>query len=767
MPDSKPPYGNAAAYSPPWVARGAGDLGFFDGVPAGWLNGSSTYTGPVDEYTGGVTFGVVSGFTQFGPSIGQPSQLAQIGGNGLFSINGPGIISNFGPFGLNVGGAKQTKPDKPDTSRGGGYFVPYAAAWPARQGVAVQFRHSLYPVGGNGGPDTRFEPRPAVPPPDHPSYPGGTRVVMLETTEEGKQVTVPFHADARLIAANKGPSASYGTPVCEVTQRGDIATNRQAPLQTFLRVIHKPSRAGTECANSIAWQIGFAGRKDALAGLVAENGFANEDVPRLGRVSRTDGGPFALMGPRCKHRLGVDADGSAIAPVHLAAESLFSWADGDPLHDGPLAMTTQPVPEAPFQGYEQQVRCGWDRAWLHTSGGRPFRGGWNWWTRVIVGTTEPSEPEPPPYETKDPPPVPPAPPPPTTGGPPVPSPGSGGGPTTGGGDGGGPTFGGGPGGDPPTTGGGGGTYEYVPLPPPQEETDEELRQRHERERELFRENGGPQKTITNEGTRSGVPRDHASTFAALGVPAMVYRARRVVTGAPDTAYNPSASPAEIAAYERTAPAVLRVEAYGEQAGTDFIHTQEPGKSTHRAGTADGGIWHFVPEIGLEDSGAGFTSDTNRSVSSATVGYGPGVAVAFGTPSTDTGGMADGVRTMRTASGTATISASTDGASWTDLVRYTVDGTNFRQDVSIEDGKNVAVSTTSGTKIGTGTTQKLGFWNAAPVPQYATTGTLTGFVAGAGTTMTHESTVTGDNGTKAYTLGDVVRALKAAGIMAAS
>ena len=40
------------------------------------------------------------------------------------------------------------------------------------------------------------------------------------------------------------------------------------------------------------------------------------------------------------------------------------------------------------------------------------------------------------------------------------------------------------------------------------------------------------------------------------------------------------------------------------------------------------------------------------------------------------------------------------------------------DITIANAKNIIVNTTTGTKIGTATTQKLGFWNAAPVAQQA-------------------------------------------------
>lgn len=56
------------------------------------------------------------------------------------------------------------------------------------------------------------------------------------------------------------------------------------------------------------------------------------------------------------------------------------------------------------------------------------------------------------------------------------------------------------------------------------------------------------------------------------------------------------------------------------------------------------------------------------------------------------------------------------------LRFRIGSTEiFRIDTSsltMAEGKNVAVGTTTGTKIGTGTTQKLGFWNVTPVVQPA-------------------------------------------------
>ena len=84
-----------------------------------------------------------------------------------------------------------------------------------------------------------------------------------------------------------------------------------------------------------------------------------------------------------------------------------------------------------------------------------------------------------------------------------------------------------------------------------------------------------------------------------------------------------------------------------------------------------------------------------------------------------------------------------------------------------DPANIAVGTTTGTKIGTATAQKIGFWNVTPIVQPSGTGETTGFTAGSGTAVLDDSTFTGNSGSKAYRVNDIVKALKAAGIMAAS
>ncbi len=85
-------------------------------------------------------------------------------------------------------------------------------------------------------------------------------------------------------------------------------------------------------------------------------------------------------------------------------------------------------------------------------------------------------------------------------------------------------------------------------------------------------------------------------------------------------------------------------------------------------------------------------------------------------------------------------------------------------LTMTDAKNIVVGSTTGTQIATAATQKLGFYGATAVVQQNTTGTVTGFTAGTGTAANSDSTYTGDTGSLAYTVGDVVRAMKKYGLL---
>lgn len=90
------------------------------------------------------------------------------------------------------------------------------------------------------------------------------------------------------------------------------------------------------------------------------------------------------------------------------------------------------------------------------------------------------------------------------------------------------------------------------------------------------------------------------------------------------------------------------------------------------------------------------------------------------------------------------------------------------DVTLAAGADLVLdSAGAGSKVGTAANQKLGFWGVTPVVQHSSTGELTGFTAGSGTPVLDDSTFTGDTGDIAYTIGDVVKALKLAGILKTS
>jgi hypothetical protein len=79
-------------------------------------------------------------------------------------------------------------------------------------------------------------------------------------------------------------------------------------------------------------------------------------------------------------------------------------------------------------------------------------------------------------------------------------------------------------------------------------------------------------------------------------------------------------------------------------------------------------------------------------------------------------------------------------------------------LTFSDSTNIAFNTTTGTKIGTATSQKLGFWNATPIVQPTTSVGEATLVGGGGTTITDTDTFDG------YTLKQIVKALRNIGLL---
>jgi hypothetical protein len=81
-------------------------------------------------------------------------------------------------------------------------------------------------------------------------------------------------------------------------------------------------------------------------------------------------------------------------------------------------------------------------------------------------------------------------------------------------------------------------------------------------------------------------------------------------------------------------------------------------------------------------------------------------------------------------------------------------------ITLGNGQNIAFNTTTGTKIGATTSQKLSFWNATPIVQPTTAvASATVVHTGGGTNLKTDDTFDG------YTLAQVVKALRNAGLLA--
>lgn len=89
-----------------------------------------------------------------------------------------------------------------------------------------------------------------------------------------------------------------------------------------------------------------------------------------------------------------------------------------------------------------------------------------------------------------------------------------------------------------------------------------------------------------------------------------------------------------------------------------------------------------------------------------------------------------------------------------------------EELTIADGENIVIGSTTGTEIGDASS-KIGFYGATPVVQHSTTGEAAGMTLNSGDDIHETSTFTGNVGSKAYTIGDIVKALKNVGILAAS
>lgn len=145
---------------------------------------------------------------------------------------------------------------------------------------------------------------------------------------------------------------------------------------------------------------------------------------------------------------------------------------------------------------------------------------------------------------------------------------------------------------------------------------------------------------------------------------------------------------------------------------------------------------------------------------------------------NTGSVVTGITIVGAATGGGVAITATDSGTDTALIlnakgtggislNATATGTvTIGSSLTFADAKNIVFNATTGTKIGTATTQKLAFYNSTPITQpAANTDTTTG-AAGGTTAIYLNTTFTGAGGTAAFTVGGVITQLKALGLLAA-
>lgn len=96
---------------------------------------------------------------------------------------------------------------------------------------------------------------------------------------------------------------------------------------------------------------------------------------------------------------------------------------------------------------------------------------------------------------------------------------------------------------------------------------------------------------------------------------------------------------------------------------------------------------------------------------------------------------------------------------TSVFKLDAAGNTLMVNTNVTDATNFILGATTGTKIGTGTGQKLGFWNTAPIAQPTVAIAAAAFVAN--TSGIANDTATFDG----YTIGQVVKALRNVGLLA--
>lgn len=202
-----------------------------------------------------------------------------------------------------------------------------------------------------------------------------------------------------------------------------------------------------------------------------------------------------------------------------------------------------------------------------------------------------------------------------------------------------------------------------------------------------------------------------------------------------------------------------------------------------AGTGGGGGLSGTGQGGAGNAtfGGGIGAAAGAGAFAGTGGNGSFVGGAGGAASATGTGATGGTAFLRGGAGGAGNAATASGAGGAVAIAGGAAGANAGGGgasggaLTIDGGAATGAGTNGAVSIGLTTigvinigasTSTIGHFGATAVGQQSTTGTSTGFTAGGGTTATSTSTYTGGTGASAYTVGDIVLALKHYGLLAA-
>lgn len=238
----------------------------------------------------------------------------------------------------------------------------------------------------------------------------------------------------------------------------------------------------------------------------------------------------------------------------------------------------------------------------------------------------------------------------------------------------------------------------------------------------------------------------------------------------------------VSSFANFGDALLRISISGNGGTTYNTQYSFSSNGTLTASTFAGSLAGSVAGIGTQIHSAGSTSTAPFSYRTTNTGsditaraYFGSSAVSAGTKTytfdVNTGigiGGGNGTRQITRASIDIANLTNTAGAETGDLIFSTKPSASAITeklrisavgDFTYFDGGNFILGTTTGTKIGTSTSQKIGFWNATPIVQPTTAVGAANFVGGAGTAITSTDTFDG------YTLQQIVKALRNIGLLA--